>query len=309
MTINIFNMLSLLRIAKTAFQDMGRNLGLTFMTMFILVLMLLSINMLWAVDGITREAIDIVKGQVNVSVYLAANANDKNVDEMKKYIQSFPEVTELNVSSREEVLATFKNRHRLSTEVLSALDELGGNPFGPTLVIKTREPGDYKKIIEALSVPEYDSLIEGKSFDEHQDAIDRIQNITSRIEKVGLVLSLVFALISFLIIFNTVRVAIHTQRVEISIKRLVGASNWFIRGPYIVQSIFFTVVSVAISFAFVFLALRWVDPYLSVIFPSGFSLTEYYTLNLISLTLMQFVVVLVLTIISSSLAMRRQLKV
>jgi cell division protein FtsX len=95
------------------------------------------------------------------------------------------------------------------------------------MVIKTKEPKDYKKIIDALNVPEYETIIEAKSFDNHEDAIERLQNITNRIERVGFGLTVLFAIISFLIIFNTVRVAIASQRVEISIKRLVGASKLF----------------------------------------------------------------------------------
>lgn len=302
-------MISILRVFKFAFQDMVRNLGLSFMTMFILVLMLLSINVLWALDITTGEAVKLVKNQVNISVYLSPLTTEKQMEDLRKTIMSFPEVRELNVTSREEVLAAFKLRHQGSKEVLQALDELGGNPFGPTLVIKTDEPENYKEVMQVLNTPEYNEIIEGKSFDEHEDAIEKIENITKRVEKIGLALSLLFAIISFLIIFNTIRVAIQTQRVEISIKRLVGANNWFIRGPYLVESIVFTVVSVAATIAIVFTMFRWVDPYLAVVFPNGFGLTNYYESHMLYVFGMQTVAVLLLTIISSSLAMRRQLKV
>jgi cell division transport system permease protein len=94
-------------------------------------------------------------------------------------------------------------------------------------------------------------------------------------------LTILFAIIAFLIIFNTIRVAIHTHSMEISIKRLVGANNWFIRGPYIVEAFLFTALSVAITVGAVLFALRWIDPYLTVIFANGFNLTSYYTLNLV----------------------------
>jgi len=288
---------------------MVRNLGLSFMTMFILVLMLLSVNTLLALDITTGEAVKLVKNEVNISIYLSPLASEKQIDDLKKTINSFPKVTELSVTGRAEVLAAFKLRHQGSKEVLQALDELGGNPFGPTLVVKTNEPEDYKEIMQVLNTPEYNEIIEGKSFDEHEDAIEKIENITKRVEKIGWALSVLFAIISFLIIFNTIRVAIQTQRVEISIKRLVGANNWFIRGPYLVESVVFTVVSVAATIALVFTAFRWVDPYLAVVFPNGFALTNYFQSNMLYLFGIQLGAVLLLTVISSSLAMRRQLKV
>ena len=302
-------MLAFLRVLKFAFQDLWRNISLSFMTVFILVLMLLSVNTLWALEVLTGQAVEAVKKQIDVSIYFVPQATEKNVEEIKNYVQMFPEVTQVSVQSKEEVLAAFREQHKMQKEALDALDELGANPFGPTMVIKTKEPQDYKKIIDALDVPEYETIIEAKSFDNHEDAISRLQNITNRIERIGFGLTILFALISFLIIFNTIRVAIVTQRVEISIKRLVGASNWFIRGPYLVESVVFTIASIACTIGLVYLALRWVDPYLAVVLPNGFSLTNYFHSNMLMLFGVQALAVLLLTGLSSALAMRRQLKV
>ena len=302
-------MRSFYRIAKFAFQDIVRNVGLSFMTVFILVLMLLSVNTLWSLDIVTKKAVQMVRDQVTVSFYLTSDVADQNVRELKSYISTFPEVLELKYLSREDVLKTFKKNHAYSPEISQALEELGGNPFGPTITVRTREPGDYKKIIEALSVPEYEPLIESKSFDGNEHALDQIQLITSRIERIGFGLSILFAVIAFLIIFNTIRVSIQSQRIEISIKRLVGANNWFIRGPYWLEAGIFTVISIAITIFAVFVSLSWLDPYIGIVFGYQFSLTDYYTSHMLYLFGIQALAVLSLTIISSSLAMRRQLKV
>jgi cell division transport system permease protein len=302
-------MLSLWRIIKSAFQDMARNIGLSFMTILMLVLMLLSVNVLLAVDNVTKEAVRLVKDQVNVSLYFAADAGDKDIGEVRNYISEFPEVIDVKLLTREEVLSSFQNRHKASPEVQQALIELGANPFGPTMIIKTKEPGDYKKIFEAINVPEYEHFIEAKSFDGNEEAISRIQNITNRVERIGFGLSALFAVIAFFIIFNTVRVTISSQKIEISIKRLVGASTWFIRGPYLVESLVFTLVAVGLTIALIYLGLQWVDPYLTVVFPSGFSLTNYYNSYILYVFGIQAIAVLLLTIASSGLAMRRQLKV
>ena len=301
-------MQSFLRILKFAFQDLARNFSLSFMTVFILVLMLLSVNTLWSLDVLTKAAVEAVKKQIDISIYFVPQATDKNVNEIKTYVEMFPEVTDIKLQSKEEVLASFRAQHLAQKEALDALDELGSNPFGPTMIIKTKEPQDYKKIIDALNVPEYENLIEAKSFDNHEDAIERLQNITNRIEKIGFGLTVLFALISFLIIFNTIRVAINTQRMEINIKRLVGASNWFIRGPYFVESLVFTMLSIAFTMVIVFLGLKWIDPYLAVVLPNGFSLTNYFQSNMLMLFGAQALAVLLLTVVSSGLAMRKQLR-
>ena len=301
-------MRSLYRITKFAMQDIARNLGLSFMTVLILVLMLLSVNTLLSLDIVTKRAVQMVRDQVTISFYLTSEIADQNVKELKSYILSFPEVVDLKLLSKEEVLKTFKTNHQYSPEILQALDELGGNPFGPTLTVRTREPGDYRKILSALSVPEYEPLIESKSFSGNEPALDRIQLITNRIERIGFGLSVFFAVIAFLIIFNTVRVAIHGQRIEISIKRLVGANNWFIRGPYWLEAGIFTLASIIITIVIVFVSLSWLDRYIGIVLGNQFSLTDYYRSHMLYLFGLQSVAVLLLTIVSSGFAMRRQLK-
>lgn len=302
-------MLGFLRIIKYAFEDIGRNIGLSFMTVFILVLMLLSVNVLWSVDVLTKEAVSVVKGQVNVSLYFVPEIKDESIEEIEEYLKSFPEVLEIENRSKEEVYNTFKGRYKNKPEVLEALEELGENPFGPTMFVKTRDPQDYKKIMIAFDVPEYEYLIESKSFEGQESAIDKLNNITSRIEAVGFGLTFSFAVIAFLVIFNTIRVAINSQKQEIGIKRLVGASNWYIRGPYLLESFIFTCVSVFLTILLVFVSLRYLDPYLSVVFTNGFSLTNYFKSNILMLVGLQFLSVLLLNIFSSLLAMRKQLKV
>lgn len=300
---------SLLRVIKFAFQDIVRNLGLSLMTVFILVLMLLSLNTLWSVDVIAKEAVKLVRGQVNMSLFLKNSITTKDLQELNKYLRSLPEVTSVKILTKEEALTAFKQRYAGRVEVMAALNELGENPFGSTLVVTASQPADYNKIINALVAPAYANLIESKSFDEHQDAIGKIQNITNRIEQVGFGLLLLFSLIAFFIIFNTIRVAIYTQRMEISIKRLVGAHNWFIRGPYLVSSFIFSVVSMALTVAVIFIGLSYIDSYIGVVFPNGFTLTSYYSQHWLWLFGWQTLLVLALTVLSSSLAMRRQLKV
>ncbi|PIT87114.1 MAG: hypothetical protein COU31_04700 [Candidatus Magasanikbacteria bacterium CG10_big_fil_rev_8_21_14_0_10_40_10] len=307
--INYKNMISFLRIIKFAFFDIGRNISLSFMTVFILVLMLLSVNVLWSIDVIAKQAVGSVKKQIDISFYFIPTATQTEVDDIDKYLKAQPEVTEVKVLSATQVLDNFKARHKDEKETINALGELSENPFGPTMIVRAKDPNDYKKIIQAMNVPEYQKIIESQSFDQHEASIEKLNTIIGRIEKIGLGLTILFAIISFLIIFNTIRVSINTQRAEISIKRLVGASNWFIRGPYLIEAIIFTIVSVALTFVIVFVAAGWLDSYLSVIFASNFSLTNYFKSNIFFLGSLQAIAVLLLTVVSSGLAMRRQLKV
>ncbi|MBT4121257.1 MAG: FtsX-like permease family protein [Candidatus Magasanikbacteria bacterium] len=302
-------MMSFLRVIKFAFQDMVRNIGLSAMTVLILVLMLLSINTLVIINAITGEAVRTIKEQIDVSVYFNEESTPEEIEEIKSYVNSFPEVVEIKFFSEEEVLAGFREQHIDNPEIISALDELGENPLGSTMIIRTREPKDYEKVITALSVPEYETIIEAKTFGDTEKAIERIHVITTQVERFGVALSALFAFIAFLIIFNTIRVAIYTQRSEISIKKLVGASNWFVQGPYIIESFIFTIFSIAITGGLILLSLRFLDPYVEIVFGKTEMLATYYQTNFWLLLLIHFLSVLLLTVLSSILAMRKYLRV
>lgn len=301
-------MISFLRIIKFALQDIFRNISLSFMTVVILILMLLSVNILIVVNILTNEAISSVKDQIDISIYFSYEASDDQINEVKDYVSSFPEVRETTYLDQDQVLANFKEQYKDNIDVLASIEELDENPLGPTLIIKTKETGDYQKITEALNIPEYENIIESKTFGDTEKAISRIKSITDQVEKFAMVASVLFTIISFFIIFNTVRATIYTQRVEITIKKLVGASNWFVRGPYIVEALIFSLFSLGASYFLAMVGIYILDPYIGIIFGESNILTNYYNSNIILLLGIQFGVVFLIAIFSSLLAMRKQLK-
>ena len=300
--------MSVARIIKFSLQDIIRNMSLSFMTVLILILMLLSINTLIIVRVLTDRSITSVKDQIDVSVYFDPEATPEKIEEVRNFVGSMPEVTEERYLDKDQVLEEFKKTYSENSEIIQSLEELGGNPLGSTLIVKTREPRDYEKIIKALSVPEYENIIEAKTFGDTETAINRIQTITTQVERFTYALTALFAVIAFVIIFNTIRVAIYTQRAEIGIKRLVGATNWFISGPYLVESFIFSIVSIVVTTAVVWFTLKFLDPYISVIFESDAILTNYFNSHILFLLGIQFGSVFLLTLFSSMLAMRRYLR-
>ncbi|PIR75154.1 MAG: hypothetical protein CO030_05010 [Candidatus Magasanikbacteria bacterium CG_4_9_14_0_2_um_filter_42_11] len=301
-------MYSFLRIIRFALQDIARNIGLSFMTIFVLVLMLLSVNTLLFIRLVTTEATTSIRDQIDVSIYLSLEATADEIDEVYTYIASLPEVTQATFFSQEEVLDNFRTLYHDNENILASLEELTENPLGATIVVKTKDPADYVTVIEELSIPEYETIVESKTFTDTQGAIQKIDVITTNVERFSFALTAFFAIIAFLIIFNTIRVAIYTQRIEISIKKLVGATNWFVRGPYVIESVVFSVFSVGIAISMVYISTGFLDQYLGVILGDPQFLTNYYFLHILSLAGIQFGIVFFLTLISSLLAMRRYLR-
>jgi len=302
-------MVAIFRTIKSAFQDVMRNMSQSVTTVSILVLMLLSINVLIVVRFLTNEASWVVKNQIDVSVFFVPEASDEQVAEVERYVKSFPEVTEVILYSRDEVFDTFRTEYSDNPDIIASLEELDDNPLGPTMIVKTRDPKSYENVITLLSVPEYEDIVVAKTFTDTETAIKRIDRITSQVEKFSFALSVIFAVIAFLIIFNTVRTTIYAHRVEISIKKLVGATNWFVRGPYLISAAVYSIVSLSITYAIVMSSAGFLDLHIGLLFDKPALLSGYFSAYVLYIFGGQFVALLIFTILSSLFAMRRHLRV
>ena len=299
---------SFLRVIKFSFLDLGRNFSLTSMTVLVLTLLLISINTLFGIRLITREGIKAIKEKIDLSIYLKPSVNDDQVKTMAEKIKSIPEVKNLKITSREEALADFKAQYQNQPEIVAALSELGDNPLGPAIIVKTDDPQDYELVMAAIAAPEYTNLIEDKTFADTQEAIAKISSVTGRIQQFALAVSIIFGLIAITIVFTTIRVAIYTERVEIAVKKLVGASNWFIRGPYLIEAIILSTVSLAISLGIIFGVGQALDPYFAPLMDQPDLLTNYLSSNILMVASFEYIALLILTILTSAIAMRQYLK-
>jgi len=300
--------LSAARVVKFAFKDFWRNLGLSLMTISILVLTYFSLNLLVIVNFFTDAAIQVIENRVDISVYFGPDVSDERVHGVRGNLTSLPEVKEVIFISRDEALEQFKKNHAEEPEILAALQEVGENPLGPVLVIKAKDAGRYGPILEALESPAIKSLVEDKTVQDHRVLIERLTSVTAKVQRAALGLSLVFALISLLIVFNTIRVSIYIHREEIAIMRLVGASSNFVRIPFLIETFLFNVISLGIVAALVFPALNVIEPAARAFFDADVGITAYYQEHWMRIFGYQLGAVTLLSLIATALSMRRYLK-
>lgn len=298
----------LIRVIKFSFLDLVRNASLAMMTVVVLSLLLISINTVLGIRFIAGQAVGSVKDKIDLSIYLKPTVLPETVVALEQKIKTIPEVKETKQISREQSLENFKLAYADRPEIIAALAEVGNNPLGPALIVKTDDPKDYDKVIAVLDEPQFSESVEDKSFADTQTAIEKITAITGRIQQFVWVISFVFAFVAMIIIYTTIKVAIYTERVEIAVKKLVGASNWFIRGPYLVEAVILSTISLAISLIIIWGAAQALDPYFSPLLSQNQILTNYLTANIIALAGVEYLATLVLTLGTSALAMRKYLK-
>ncbi len=301
--------LSFVRVIKFSLQDMARNIWLSLVTVIILILALFTVNMLLVIKVVGNTAINAVKEKVDVSIYLLPTATDEEILNLRKKIENLPEVKEVKFISKTEALENFKQKHKENAEILQSLAELGINPLAATLVIKPRNLDELKNLIAKLNTFP-DKIIESRNFTNYQTMLDKINSITNKVSEAGLMLSAVFLVIVLLVMYNSVRVAIYTHRREIQIMKLVGASNFFIVLPYLLSSIFFTLIAVMAVMAIFFIFLSLLQPYLETFFIGyNVNLLNYFKENLISIFGLEFLFSSVINIIASGLAVRKYSKI
>jgi cell division transport system permease protein len=301
--------MTFLRVFKFALQDFWRNIWLSLVTMTVLILALLSVNVLIALDAISNSVIDSVEDKLDINVLLTQQSTKAEIDNFQAYLKNLPEVDSLTYLTKEQVLENFKQKHLDNPDIQDAVKELEGNPFNDTFIIKAKDSALYNKIIQTILNSEYEKIIEVKDFSDPQKIISEVQAMTAKAEQVGLVLTLIFAAIALLIVFNTVRVIIYTHREEIGVMRLVGATNWFIRTPFLLEAVLYTVISLAVKAALLYGLLYFAQPHLATFLQSDFNIVNYYNQNFIRIFGLEFLVAAGLTIISSRIAIAKYLKV
>jgi len=138
-------------------------------------------------------------------------------------------------------------------------------------------------------------------------AIERLTKIIDAADTLGAVISIVLAIVSIVITFNTIRLAIYTSREEISVMRLVGASNSYIRGPFVVEGIMYGVVAAIVTLVIYYPLSIWLGPVTQKFFGS-INVFDYYVSNFGQLFLIIIFSGVILGAAASYLAVRRYLK-
>jgi len=273
---------TLFRIIKYGFLGFWRNGWLSTATLSIIVLALLVFEGLIISNVLTKTALTSLQEKIDISVYFKSNTSEDDILKIKKSLESLAEVKGVEYISRDRALEIFKERHKDDPTITQSLEELKENPLLASLNIKAHNPKEYVTIADHLEKADFKVWFEKVTYAQNAIVIERLGRIIDTDEKGGLILIIFLALIAVLITFNTIRLAIYSSREEIGIMRLVGASNSFIRGPYVVEGIIYGLVAGILSVIIALPIIYFVSPYVKI-FISEMNLWLYFTSNLIGI--------------------------
>lgn len=300
-------LISIARIIKSGFKNFWRNGYLSIAVIFIIILTVLIFTSLVLLNVVGNAALKNLEEKVDISVYLKNSADDDQIEKVKTKIEKLGEVKRVEYISREEALKNFKQEYEDNDIIKESLAELEINPLPPTLNIKANALDQYQSIVQFLEQNKGE-VVNKINYDQNKDVINRLHTIIETSKKVGVVLGVVVGVIAILITFNTIRLTIYSHRQEIEIMRLVGASNWYIRMPFIIEGIIYGVCGVVAALLVIYPLLGWLSPRISGFIP-GSDVMSYFRSNKAMIVLLQLAVGVGLGVLSSGIAVRRYLKV
>jgi cell division transport system permease protein len=301
------------RIVRSGLQGFVRNGFVTLASILVMTVTLFMIGASLFLGAVLDSTIVQLEEKVDINVYFVTSASEADILSLRSELQEFPEVRDVEYVSRQEVLEDFRTRHADEELTLQALEELGENPFGAILNVQAEDTSQYETIAtflesdEALSASG-ENIIESVNFFRNKEVIDKLTQITDSTQTFSFFVTLFLVILTVMITYNTIRLAIYTAREEISIMKLVGASNTYVRGPFVIEGILYGLVSAIITLIIFYPATFLIGDSTEKFFVN-FNLFSYYINNFGEFFVIILVSGILLGAVSSYLAVKKHLKV
>lgn len=300
------------RIAKSAVVNLWRSRIVSLSSILVMSITLFVFGSLIFSNALLGSVLTQIKDKVDINVYFATIAPEEEVLSVKSSLENLSEVSFVEYISREQALINFMERHRDDQLTLQALEELEQNPLGAALNIQAKETNQYETIASFLESSnalssEGTEIIDKVNYNQNKIVIDKLTKIISTTERIGTIVTILLVIMSIIITFNTIRLTIYISKEEISVMRLVGASNKYVRGPFIMGGIFYGLFSGFLTLG-VFLPITYyLGDEAQQLF--GLNMFDHYMSNFWNICFVILGSGIILGVISSYLAVRKYLKV
>ena len=301
------------RVLASGGKNFLRGGAVSAATVVIMTVTLAIIGSLIFVSALLTFTLNMIKDKVDVSVYFVTSASEAEILSVKSQLEKLPQVSNVSYTSASDALAAFRERHATDQLTLQALDELGGNPLDASLEVQAKDPSEYESIVSFLQASpmlssDSSSIVDRINYAQNKDVIDRLSLAINATREIGFAIVALFAIASILIAFATIRLAIYVAKDEIAVMRLVGASNAYVQGPFIVTGVLTGVTAAVIVLVLLWPA-TWYAGVKTVAWFGGFNLATYYASHFGFVFLVIMSSGIALGAIASVFAIRKYLRV
>jgi cell division transport system permease protein len=287
-------------------SSMRRNMALTVAAIMVTSLSLVILGIVSMLVHTGNGIASDMKERVDeIRVFLKDDVTVEERASMQNFIQKMSEVKSVKYISKDEAMQEYKEMFKSEKEMLA---EIEGNPLPASFRVRMKDP-KYNTVVakKIESRPEVSTDASGKKeIKNEKDVVEKVLRVTGVVQKIGFVVVVAFGIVAVALVSITIRMAIYSRRKEIGIMKLVGATNWFIRWPFMMEGVFegFLGALVAIIIA-VILQTTLIERFGNAAGISNLVTGSY-------LTLLSFLLVLIGILIGaagSALALRRYVEV
>jgi len=238
------------RIFRTGTINFFRNAWLSVAATAVMVITLTIILFSVIANATFANTVQQITDRIDISVYLKDSVNEEQREDLISQLQNFENVRSIEYITKEQALEDYKDQNAKNIDLLVAISQTD-NPLPASLRVKPEDPNRIEEIRQFLEQPDIKDLQSDETSysGDRKEAVDNITQATSFLRTAGIAGVLIFTVISMLIIFNTIQMAIFNRREELTIMRLLGANSWYIRGPFIVETVLYGIVAAIISIA------------------------------------------------------------
>lgn len=301
------------RMFVSGWKNFARGGAVSVATVLIMTVTLAIISSLIFLSALLSFTLTTIKDKVDVSVYFVTTASESEILAVKEQLEQLPQVSDVTYTSADEALIAFRARHASDQLTLQALDELGGNPLDASLAVRAKDPSEYESIVRFLEASPAlsaggTSIVDRINYAQNKEIIDRLSLAIQATRDIGIAIVALFAIASILIAFATIRLAIYTTKDEIGVMRLVGASNAYIQGPFIVTGVITGLVAALLVLLLLGPA-TWYAGAKTAGWFGGFNVASYYGDNLALIAAIVVCSGVLLGAVASIFAIRRYLTV
>ncbi|HUA13619.1 MAG TPA: permease-like cell division protein FtsX [Candidatus Sulfotelmatobacter sp.] len=306
-------LITLYRIIHTGIVNFIRNISLAVAAIAVMVVTLTIVLFSVITNATFTNTIGQITSKIDVSVFLKESVTDAQAESFASEVRQQPDVAKVIYLNKQQALQTYINENQGNQDLITAVNETG-NPIPATIEVFPKNLNNINEIESYLTQPQYSAMQISGSPSYNGDkkvAIDNITHATDVLRKIGIITIAVFAVICALIIFNTIQMAIFNRRDEITIMRLLGASTGYIRGPFIVESIIYGILSGVLSVLIInsaFLAANGALQASSLGLLDISYANQYFDTYFWRLLALQVAIGIIIGAVSSIIATRRYLK-
>ncbi|MEI6057802.1 MAG: permease-like cell division protein FtsX [bacterium] len=252
------------RITRGGFINFWRNGFLSFAAVIVITLSLTVFGGIIFISAFGHALINQVKDKVDINVYMTLAAPESDILSLQKTLQKLPEVSAVNYISSTTALTNFQTKWAGNDLILQGLNEIGYNPLPAVLNVKAKDPSQYAGIADFLSSNQAlgkdgSTIVEKVNYNQNKLVIQRLSQIISAVNVAGSIIAIIFIFVAVIMIFNTIRLIVYNAKDEIGVMKLVGASNIYVRGPFVVSGIMYGVVSGVITLIILALIAHYSD--------------------------------------------------